>query len=674
MSAFLFLPSAWSFLTSSRESGTEFASGMTVYPLQYYWDLITKPFTSSGCLWTMTGFAGIFMLVIPMLIKKRKQYKSIAIILGLFFLMTLLPAFGSIMNGFAGPSNRWTFAIPLYVALSVAVFYQHRYSYTTWDYVLMGSSLIIFTGIAEWAKLKDGIGQARLVPISIAFVILLIMIAVGMLNKRELKKEKVYKVDWKNWSNLFILLLIMANLVYNAREFYYPGGQDAMGVLLDYGAVDKRFKNTFDGAEKEVPESKSNPYRIGVTTKDKSIPNNLLYLNRMGTTSYLSITNGYVAELMQQLDVANFEMNRPVRNGLDDRPIINNLLNVKYILTDSKNQKYLPYGYKVIKKPNEEEQTIVAKTRNSFPFAYASTRFLTEKVFETMNPVEKEEYLSKGFIREEKEVNQDKNRDLFQEKSSVEEVGYTLTEPKGIKLNKSGQFQVSKKNGSLQLEIEDVEKIKGKEVYLYLENIDFSPTESNRLKKSPGEFKINAKFNKISKTIRQRDVISISTYVKRDNMLFSLGHQPNKVITKDKKVKVAFSQPGNYTINNSKLLALPVGDSYKKEVEKKKENQLAISEFQNEKIVGEITQEEPATLVTSIPYSDGWAATVNGEPVETEKVNYGFVGIPLQSGESLVTFSYETPFLKIGTIISVIGTGLFFLTAWIEKYKTKRKQ
>ena len=39
-----------------------------------------------------------------------------------------------------------------------------------------------------------------------------------------------------------------------------------------------------------------------------------------------------------------------------------------------------------------------------------------------------------------------------------------------------------------------------------------------------------------------------------------------------------------------------------------------------------ITLKEENLVFFSVPYDKGWTATVNGEPVEIEKVNVGFMG------------------------------------------------
>ncbi len=61
----------------------------------------------------------------------------------------------------------------------------------------------------------------------------------------------------------------------------------------------------------------------------------------------------------------------------------------------------------------------------------------------------------------------------------------------------------------------------------------------------------------------------------------------------------------------------------------------------------------------SIPYEDGWSATVNGVEVEIEKVSVGFMAVPVEAGENVIEFTYHTPGLKAGVIITIVSFLLF---------------
>ena len=62
----------------------------------------------------------------------------------------------------------------------------------------------------------------------------------------------------------------------------------------------------------------------------------------------------------------------------------------------------------------------------------------------------------------------------------------------------------------------------------------------------------------------------------------------------------------------------------------------------------------------SIPYEEGWSATVDGQPVPIEKVNVGFMAVPVPGGDEAHTirFTYHTPGLATGIKVSLAAAAL----------------
>lgn len=64
----------------------------------------------------------------------------------------------------------------------------------------------------------------------------------------------------------------------------------------------------------------------------------------------------------------------------------------------------------------------------------------------------------------------------------------------------------------------------------------------------------------------------------------------------------------------------------------------------------------------SVPYEDGFSATVNGEPAEIEKVNIGFMAVKATGGQvNSIRFNYSTPGLQLGMIITFASVVIFAL-------------
>lgn len=661
LSSILFVPIVAGFLQSSREPG-KFASGLLVYPVKYYVSLILNLFISERYLWTVFGFSSFALLLLPMLWIKREKFGFVSASLGLFAVMLLLPAFGSIMNGFAGPYNRWTFAIPLFVSLGAALFYNNRFQLKKNEYTAMGWVLLIYSGaivlIAQFTSFKT----AFVTPVIFASIMWLLLVAA---NKQQNKKPLT--VRSKGLYSASLLVLIMVNLGYNAMDYYYPWGQNSIELSVDYGTIDEAYLSTFDGIEQELPQDKAIS-RIGVTSKDNHVKNQMIILEEMGLNSYLSVSNGQISNFARQLETGQFQLIQPLRNGFDDRQIANNFLGVRYILTEKKNEAYLPYGYEVVEDLSDKSSAFsVAETQNYFPFAYANTTYLTDESFEQMNPVEKEQFLSYGVTVDAKEVDT-ADLTLFDQPLKVDSKEVQLISPDQSKASvEEDGITVKEENGKVELLLDDPTILQNAEVYVYLEGLDFTPSVSDPLTGTPTSFTARVALGERKKAIRQSDVLSFSSYIKRSKMLFNMGYQEED--STDETLSLQFSKAGKYALEDITVFIVPLDKDYSARIAEKRDNQLNIDTFNNKKVNGSITMTEPSILSTTIPYTKGWKAEVNGEKVETLIVNEGFIGLPLEAGTSEVTFMYQPPFLVLGAILSLVGIGLLVVNhLFLNKY------
>ncbi len=94
--------------------------------------------------------------------------------------------------------------------------------------------------------------------------------------------------------------------------------------------------------------------------------------------------------------------------------------------------------------------------------------------------------------------------------------------------------------------------------------------------------------------------------------------------------------------------------------------------YDNAGFTSHITLERENLVFFSVPYDDGWTATVNGEPVEVEQVNVGFMAVKAPAGENVIRFEYHTPGLTEGSVISgvaLIGFAGYVLAVYLYRKK-----
>ena len=104
-------------------------------------------------------------------------------------------------------------------------------------------------------------------------------------------------------------------------------------------------------------------------------------------------------------------------------------------------------------------------------------------------------------------------------------------------------------------------------------------------------------------------------------------------------------------------------------VDKIQENGVALKTGKNS-AQGTVNANEEQTLVTTIPYDEGWTAKVDGKKVDIKAFQDAFISIHVPKGKHTVTFSYMPKGFIIGAISFIVSIGLFIL--YLRMLKPKK--
>lgn len=80
-----------------------------------------------------------------------------------------------------------------------------------------------------------------------------------------------------------------------------------------------------------------------------------------------------------------------------------------------------------------------------------------------------------------------------------------------------------------------------------------------------------------------------------------------------------------------------------------------------------ITLDSEQLVFFSVPYEDGWSATVDSQAVDIEQVNIGFMAVRVGAGEHTIRFNYMTPGLIAGACISVGAAAVLIIYVLLWK-------
>jgi uncharacterized membrane protein YfhO len=112
-------------------------------------------------------------------------------------------------------------------------------------------------------------------------------------------------------------------------------------------------------------------------------------------------------------------------------------------------------------------------------------------------------------------------------------------------------------------------------------------------------------------------------------------------------------------------------EKYGSYINKLKEDTLHIESHLQNSIKGTINIEKPKILFFSIPYDEGWHATVNGKEQKLERINIGFMGLFLNKGQYTIELKYELPYMETSSIISLTGI-LFYIVMVIYRIRFRK--
>lgn len=115
-------------------------------------------------------------------------------------------------------------------------------------------------------------------------------------------------------------------------------------------------------------------------------------------------------------------------------------------------------------------------------------------------------------------------------------------------------------------------------------------------------------------------------------------------------------------------------DIFKQIINELKTSEFIPTVFEDGRIEGEYTAKDDGNLLLSVPYDEGWTATINGAAAElTPAADKGLSCLSVQKGTNKIVMTYKTPGALVGlavslaTAIALVAAGLF------ARYKKSRR-
>lgn len=476
---------------------------------------------------------------------------------------------------------------------------------------------------------------------------------------------------------LFLILIIVNIIIYFTgyhNNFYYFDLLISMIVLLIYNRKKKcsllcipllliAFYSCLNSNLEDELVTKKEYYNIFDKRKEELIldtikEDNSFYrfnnlLDTLPTINKVYSPNYYQTSLYSSIynnDYYNFFVNTysnalPYRNLLiipqTNNILFQTLMGVKYLLTKDN----IPIGYNLIK---GNKEIGIYQNDNVFPLVYIIDNIISyDEFYELKYPYKLDVLLNNVIID-----GQSKNPIL----SSIRpiELNYDIVVGNNLEINKEDNKYIIKAKEKDIINLKLKEKINNKILF-----IKFDVLKSPSCNKGDISIDINGITNKLT---------CKSWIYHNQNYTFEYTISSSKDI---EELKIKFSK-GTFEITNIETFIMDYNDVIK--ATKKIDKMIVdIDKTKGDIIKGSISTDKDGYLVLTIPYDKGFKIKLNGEKQEYERVNNGFIGIPITKGHYEIEIKYQAPLFKEGVISSVIGLMGFILICLLDFRKSKIK-
>ncbi|MBQ3423697.1 MAG: YfhO family protein [Clostridia bacterium] len=650
--------------TSSRTGAAESALSYWHWPLQTYFETL-RGILDPLAIWG-SGYIGLpgiaLMGVFGMLRCGRRRDRVVVGQLALYSLALLIPALTLVFNAFSGRNLRWCYIFTFWAAIATATGLPGlrrdagrglRFACCAFfGYVALYTVACVWTGEAITPALVAALVGAAAVVAALS--------------------------DWgrsrRRWAAVLLFAALLAELTVKAYVLYDP--QYGNDIGLSYDAPSLLAQTRDDAADALKMAKDDGLYRVDVVTNGTKYDNYGVRDRVNGVSSYYPYNHSRICGY--SMDLGNSaQRNRYRISSLAQRTVLDELAGVKYLaaLEDGKNR--VPYGYELVKSRKKTLSTgtqtteYLYKNNYALPLSYAYTSWIPEEDYRALSLNRREQAMLQGVVLEE-DTGLDKADLTFDDVVLMDSGALTEALAQAAEGDadlevSEGTVRVLKANYSVSIPIEPAEG----EICLQFRALGFEPLNSDALKaeqalrdgstrlqhmrlrgrarqwKAPNTAVVSASSGDLSD-----EVHLLSWYGQYYNgpmdILLNLGYGET-----GKKLKIKFSEPGEYSFDDIQLIVQPM-DGYADKVAPLMERAAKSVQVDGNRVLVEYDLEEKALACLAVAYDEGWSAAVDGEKARVLPANGMYMGVMLEPGKHTVEFNYVLPGFRLGLGISLV--------------------
>lgn len=673
----MFFPNAVSLLSQDRLGLDRYES--LTYSLAYYLQLlegfISPTSVGADCIF---GFAPLALVTVFGLFFAKnieldaKSKRVLRILFIVFTLFLCLPLAGRIFNGFAYPNNRWVWIYALLVSLIVvALLPSYRKAIKKGEKKVVIASCCY--GLACMVFLMWYTSESFYALLALLFAT--VVLCYAFKDKRAFFNASMIGVvavgclyvscQWGSGSS--------ATQVQLGESYNYAVRDDASSVVMNVeGSSDQRY----DSAETHL-------WRNG------NIANGML-----GSTFYNSFYNSYIDQYHTSLGLATSSMNFSYA-GFNSRTTMEAMAGVTNFLVPANDTSMLPPLYRALVAQGtvKEEDYAVYQAENTLPLAFTYDSAILRSSYDSMSIAERQDVLTQSVVVDN--PTQDDSSNIR---------SYTQEIPSELSLNQQGDDIVevsdnqtaAQKQSGVTIEGNTITITKpntvlhlnasipaGTEAYFMCSGMDYEPLEKGIDSNLSKREKVWAFLDQLTSEDSKECKIMVSgegmvqeiwfmnnkhhLYGGKDDWAVNIGYSDEERHT----IALEFSSPGVYSFDSFGVFVQDASAVENDIQELSANSATEIQEFDNGYSCVATADNSDEYLYFRIPYASGWSASIDGEPVEVLNANVGFMAVKLPEGTHQVELRYETPNLRTGAILSLVGLVVAIGFVIVSKKRSK---
>lgn len=604
-SAIIFIPSVLGFIHSSRSGGS--INVPLFYELDAYKNMFFTFFMGKELHRSVFALPIVGAIALILAVSAKGYKKEKWVVFGCF-LGHLLPVFSWIGTGFSATLyDRWEIVLVIGASVVFISIWNNFFIFTRRQLLCLS----LFYGIIIFLGIVDNMFVDRCYRnMFLAFTGCMAFLGGEILFPDLLSRSK------KEWI-WFALTMGCVWLSWWTMKVDYPiesvQRDTAVGELVD--------DNSFYRVENE--ETFMGVVQINLA----------LAQDYYSTAEYVSIENPIYVQTMN--DDWRLAMSGSfATSGLDRRTMLESLCGVKYMLVRDGHEYLVPYGF-VYDSETADDSWKLYRNLYTMPIAYTYDKVLNYENYLELDALEKQMAICQAAAVKDYagsvESTQKIEKEYTTEECRVKNVSETVYAPDIYSVQSGKVIEISV-------------PVKAKcETYVLIQDEDADGVQEIRWEDS-----------------------SLSPYMRNDLPNFiNLGY-----CEEDGELLIEVTIDSKSSFNAEKILAAHVSMAeYENWMEDRTIVLMQDVQLKANQIEGRIEVSEDRILCTTIPYLKGWKAFVDGVEVPLYQINSLFMGIEIPAGTHTVYFSYCTPGLAVGgmiTLLSVVCVSIWYYASRIN--------